>query len=346
MRQLPTRVAATLPADSFSIVMATGIVSIAGYDTGYPLISYALEMAGLTAFTVLLMLIGLRLSQHGPVLAGALRSPTQIFGCYTFVAACDVLDARFLVGSAPPWLLVLLGVPALAGWLSLVPLTWRAMRSVSPRDLRTQARGSWMLAAVGTQSLAIITTDFAMLEQSQALLGWAIAWWVLGMVVYLGTGALIGWRIVAERIHPDDVTPDSWVLMGALAIAALAGGTLLEAAQQPFAFDGLTQIMMPATMAVWICGSLWIPPLVAGEVWRAARGSGVTRYDRARWATVFPLGMYAVASHTLARGWPGPMPSLLVVSQVFFWAALVLWCVTSLGLLRLGLRRLHAGSTK
>lgn len=46
---------------------------------------------------------------------------------------------------------------------------------------------------------------------------------VLSVLLYLVTAWLIGRRVVTTPIAANDVTPDTWILMGALAINALAG---------------------------------------------------------------------------------------------------------------------------
>jgi tellurite resistance protein TehA-like permease len=54
-------------------------------------------------------------------------------------------------------------------------------------------------------------------------------------------------------------------------------------------------------------------------------------YDVRRWATVFPLGMYAVASIALGRlrglGW------MVTFGHVFTWIALAVWALTLVGML-------------
>lgn len=136
------------------------------------------------------------------------------------------------------------------------------------------------------------------------------------------------------------MTPDSWVLMGALAIATLAGASIAGAARHLEVIGWLVGMMGPATLAVWIFGTAWIPALLVGEVWRFTRSGAAPGYERSRWATVFPLGMYAAATYALAAE-VVPAQSLERVSMAFFWAALLAWCLTSYGLIRAGRRKLR-----
>lgn len=334
VRHLP----AAVPVDSFSVVMATGILSVAAAAGGYRYLSYTLTALATAVFTALVALVAWRVTSRAQPSLGNLRDPTHVSGLYTFVAACDVLDASFYRGALA--LAVALGMAALAGWLVLAPTMWRAVRSRSLPELRRQARGRWLLAAVGTHSLAVTAAHLATVTAGtvvRVLLLAALTWWVLGVLVYLSVTMVILWGALANPLSPRDVTPDSWILMGGLAIAAFAGGELLAAGVSP-ASPWLAGSMVPTTLAVWIAGSVWIPALVAAEAW-AGWGRRLPGYQRPRWATVFPLGMYAAATYSLASGLGG-RPALETVAHAAFGVALAVWCLTTVGLLRQGWRRL------
>lgn len=51
-----------------------------------------------------------------------------------------------------------------------------------------------------------------------------------------------------------------------------------------------------------------------------ARGLSI-RYDSGRWSTVFPLGMFSLASHELGST-VGGLPDLGTVASVAFWVGL------------------------
>lgn len=306
--------------------MATGIVSIAAHDAGRAGIANALGVLAAAVFAGLAVLLAGRLRCR---LADP-HDPTVVFGLYTFVAACGVLDAR--LGHRLLGLVVGLGVAQAVAWLALLPVVWTALRSTSLGWLRRRARGSWLLAAVGAQSLAITAVELSWAGATRPLLGAALVWWVLGLMMYLATATLIVWRALSTPVAPEEVSPDSWVLMGALAISALAGAELALAAGRAGVFPWLPAVMSPAAGAVWVLASAWIPLLVAGECWRLHRlGRAAVRYTRHRWAMVFPLGMYAAASYTLAQSLPG-QHQLVTVSHMFFWVALLAWCAAASGL--------------
>jgi tellurite resistance protein TehA-like permease len=55
------------------------------------------------------------------------------------------------------------------------------------------------------------------------------------------------------------------------------------------------------------------------------------RYTTPLWSMVFPLGMYAVASHRLSL--VAEVPALQSMSRVMAWIALAVWSATGIGLL-------------
>ena len=69
---------------------------------------------------------------------------------------------------------------------------------------------------------------------------------------------------------------------------------------------------------------------MAAEAWRAR--AGWPGFELSRWATVFPLGMYAVACTALGTVGPTARTILRDVSTVMFWIALAAWCATAIGM--------------
>jgi len=79
----------------------------------------------------------------------------------------------------------------------------------------------------------------------------------------------------------------------------------------------------------WVVATAWIPALVAAE-WRRVRDRRF-RFERARWSTVFPLGMYVVACATVADA--TSFAGLQEASAALYWVALAAWCLTAVGAL-------------
>ena len=108
---------------------------------------------------------------------------------------------------------------------------------------------------------------------------------------------------------------DHWVAGGALAISALAAGKVTEAAAALGQFSGQHQILTTSTLVLWCLAMVWLLPLVAGEGIRPR-----LTYDVRRWATVFPLGMYAACSLTV--GQVTGISAITSFGRVWTWVAL------------------------
>lgn len=122
---------------------------------------------------------------------------------------------------------------------------------------------------------------------------------------------------------------DHWVAGGALAISALAAGKVTEAAAALGQFSGQHQILTTSTLVLWCLAMVWLLPLVAGEGLRPR-----LTYDVRRWATVFPLGMYAACS--LAIGQVTGITGIADFGQVWTWVAFTVSLLALGGLFRHG----------
>ena len=322
------------PPDVFAVVMATGIVSVAGYNHGYWRLGIALSILAMVVFAGLGVGFLLWATAQRARVMVLTRNPDVALRMFTFVAACAVLDVRWGDHPAAGWLLDGL---ALAAWLVLVPLAAVDVSSRPKVDLREHAHGAWLLPSVATAGLAATGTDLAIDVRWPALVVLAALAWVLAMVLYLLVTWLIAWRALAASLAPDEVTPDSWILMGALAIIALAGDHILAAVHALNAPIGLVAWTRPVTLGAWVLASLWIPVLLYAEVWRADHVPGSLRYQGVWWAAAFPLGMYSAASAATATQLH--MLSLGTISLVFFWVAFTVWMLVAIGLLHSAVRR-------
>ncbi len=141
------------------------------------------------------------------------------------------------------------------------------------------------------------------------------------------------WRTVAERQdharRGGAYEPDTWILMGGLAIATLAGDNI-----HSLAAAWLAGPLLVVTVVTWVVATLWIPPLIYFGLHRIGQRPDMLHFAGVWWALVFPLGMYAAASYTMAAELG--QRSLITVSLVFFWDALAAWLIVVVaGLLRM-----------
>lgn len=297
--------------DAFSVVMATGILSIGARDHQYGWLSDALG-----ALATLLLLV-LLVAAARVVTGWDRHDPDVTLRLFTFVAACAVLDSRLV---AHPVGVRVLGGMALAAWLMLAVLTWRNMAARGLVELRARAHGAWELASVGTSGLAILAVQVARHTGDRGWLAVAVTVWLLAIAIYTLMTWLILWRTAHERKDREGFEPDDWILMGALAIATLAGHAIYSQAA-----DWLAGPVRVATIVTWAVASAWIPPLVYLVLHRVNRRPAVLQLTGAWWALVFPLGMYSVATGVIAAELRAP--ALQTVSLVFFWNALIAWVI-------------------
>lgn len=323
------------PPDVFAVVMATGILSVAAADHGYRDLDAGLSLVAAAAFVVLGLGFVIRAATHLSRVVRPTRDPDVALRMFTFVAACTVLAGH--PGRAPVAAWLLSGL-AVAGWVVLVPLAVADLTSCRLAYLRDQAHGAWLLPSVATSGMAGTLAQLAASARSPLLLVGAAVGVLLAIVTYLAVASLIIWRSLSQPLTPDRIPPDSWILMGALAIAALACSRILTAVQVLGAPAALGQAARILMFALWAAASVWVPALLYGQIWRSDHMLGTLHYERAWWSAVFPLGMYATASWATGAG-PG-MARLATISLVFFWVAFTAWVLVAMGLIHSGVARL------
>jgi tellurite resistance protein TehA-like permease len=314
--------------------MATGILSVAASSHQYWRLSVALCIVALATFGAVGLAFISWLGTCWARVVMLMRDPDVVMRLFTFVVACAVLGVRF--GDYPTAVWVLGGL-AVVAWLVLVPMAAVDVSTRPTSDLRELVRGSWLLPSVATVSLAITMANLAILARARWLLMSATGAWILGVVFYLAVIYLVGWRVLMKPLTPGEVTPDSWVLMGALAITALAGDHIVTAVRTLNVSGDFAQWAQAVTFGAWLLASLWIPVLLYAQIWRTDQMVGSLRYQTSWWATVFPLGMYSVACAATATQLQ--MRSLWTVSLVFFWIGFTAWTFVATGLLRCAFKR-------
>jgi tellurite resistance protein TehA-like permease len=311
--------------DVFATVMATGIVSIAAGDHHYWKLSDALGVLATLCFAVLVAVVIAAAVARSRKLFRDLTDPDVTLRLFTFVAACAVLDTRLSFNLA---MLRVLGVVALLAWLGLIVLTARNMSAHRWAALRDHAHGAWELASVGTSGLAIVMGQISNYTGHRGWLLVAVPVWLSAIAIYALMTSLILWRAIVERRDRDGFAPDSWIMMGGLAIATVAGDVLH---QQLSGWPAAA--VRTVTIVTWVVATLWIPPLIYFGLHRITQRPDVLQFTGAWWSLVFPLGMYSVATHAMAA--EVGARSMQTVSLVFFWDAFAVWLIVAVaGMLR------------
>lgn len=311
--------------------MATGIVSVALHLLHYEVFSLVLLVVAAVAYLTLIALTALRFGRHRTRFVNDLFEPRLNVGFFTFVAGTGVLGVRVFEEGYLEAALVLWGV-AVAAWVLLTYGIGTIFVIGVEADLRRTISANWYLIVVATQSMSILATDLSRHFNPHELLFAAFCLWVVGLALYVGVVLAVSARLLLARVRPSEFTPHYWISMGALAISSLAGSRLLAAAPRLDFLVALHGFIAGLTVAVWALAAWWIPLLVALEGWRVLGSEEGRRHDPRRWATVFPLGMFTVASAHL--GAVIAVGALVTFARGFLWLAVAAWAVTAAATIR------------
>ena len=123
-----------------------------------------------------------------------------------------------------------------------------------------------------------------------ALVFTALAYYLLGAMLYVLLSALILFRWVFRPMHPAEMRSPWWINMDAVAIATLAGARLMALPANDPNLVLVQRFVAPFTVLLWATSTFWIPLLVILFIWKELkRGPG--GYDPGLWSVVFPLGI-------------------------------------------------------
>lgn len=318
---------------NFALVMASGILAIGFHTLHFEALADALGAFAFGAWVLLLLLSGLRLVRYPAAVRIDLLNPRMVFSYFTLVAATSIVG---LLLHQRGWVQAAIGCWALAfiAWCLLLYLAFSVLTFLTHEHNVNIVHGGWLIAIVGTQSLVLLGARIA-----PDLGRWAMYMmvevhmlWGLGLCFYGIFVTLFCYRIFFLTLRPQDVSPLLWVIMGAAAISANAGTTLIIedprlpflVAQRPF-IEGIT-------LMIWSWATWWLPMLALFGLWKHGINRAPLRYEPVMWSAVFPLGMYAVASARL--GLAAEFPPLQWISQGMIWVALAAWVLALAGLLQ------------
>jgi tellurite resistance protein TehA-like permease len=344
LRLLPRRFGAWLASlaalrpDSFAFIMATGIVSNALFLEGYRELSGILFDLNALAYPWLAILITVRALRFPEELVADLTDPRLVFSFFTLIAANGVFGAGLHLRGVHREALDL-WLFSLPVWAVLIYFSFGAFVFRNDWRLANVIDGGWLLAIVATQSLVILGT---LIAPSTSFSGSVFVLihmlWGVGIGLYAIYVALLSHRLFFVAVRPDDLTPILWVVMGAAAISANAGSTLLLADSAMPSLIAMRALVEGATLILWAWAAFWIPLLVLFGIWK----HGVCRvplvFSPMLWAIVFPLGMFAVASLRLSL--VADFPPLRAFSLAMLWISVAAWAATFLGLVLASWRRL------
>ncbi len=325
----------TLDPGCFALVMATGIVSIDAQQHNMPRLARALFALNIVAYTVLLLLTGLRVVQARRELLADFINPARGAGFLTFAAGSCVLASQcLLVVPSPTWAVALTVVGAI-GWTLVLYLFLLAVTTAQNKPEFAQSiNGGWLVVVVATQGLAVALT-LLVADGGQAVTGFwlfiALCLFMVGDALYLILITLIAYRLLFLPMTPRQFTAPYWINMGALAITTLAGGLLIVHIPQQHVLADLVPFVKGLTLFFWATATWWVPLLLLLEIWRRIRHHQSWRYEVADWNIVFPLGMYTAGTYTLGRALGLDLLQTAPATGVY--VSLLVWAVVGLGAL-------------
>ena len=317
----------------FALVMATGIISNAFFFMGWLALSNALFGINLIAYPVLLLMTLARIGDHPRVIWRDLTDPKIVFSFFTIVAASSVLGVQFDLRGVAAAATVLWLFAFLVGFV-LLYFSFSVLTFLNTAHDANVVHGGWLIAIVGTQSLVLLGARVA--EHSLEAAGWIFILihmlWGIGIALYGIFVTLFSYRIFFFEVEPKDVTPLHWVVMGAAAISANAGTTLiLSESHLPF-LQAMRPFVDGVTLIIWAWGTWWIPLLIVFGVWaHGIRKLSIT-YTPALWSLVFPLGMYSLSTFRLSLA--TQFPPLQNLGLALVWIAFAVWVATFIGMIR------------
>ncbi|AYF79249.1 hypothetical protein D7D52_21285 [Nocardia yunnanensis] len=279
-----------------AFVMATGILSVGLHLTGFePLSRAALALAAMVWLALAADFVSRLLFTHTRWETEADTPPAL-----TAVAATTVLGVRI----------------SLLGWhfaatalLVIAVILWPVLMALVIGHWGRRMPGAVFLVCVATEGLAVLSGTLAAAGVGDWLATAALVCFVLGGLLYAAAFT----RFDLTQIWRG--AGDQWVMTGALAISALAGSKLVGwhgwTGTPHTALRVVTLALLGVNLAFYVL-------LMVAEAVRFRPG-----YNVRRWATVFPLGMTAVAvlstGAALDLGWARVLGRVLLAVAGLVW---------------------------
>lgn len=323
---------ASFPAVYFSMVMATGIVSIAVHAAGIPILGSILMWLNVVLYCAFwVLLIGRAAVDPGSFLQD-LTNFRVAPGFFTLVAGTSVLARQLLIIDSESRIATAMLWIAFPLWAALIYVIFTAFTVKENKPTLAEGiHGGWLLSVVATQAVAVLTALLARqwLNYQQLMIFVSLVLWLCGGMLYIWIISLIFYRYTFFKFVPSDLMPPYWINMGAMAISTLAGATLIQnAGLAPFIQDMLPFIK-GFTMFFWATATWWIPMLLILGFWRHVYKRFALKYDPLYWGAVFPLGMYSVSTYQLFHALQ--ISFLDWLPRLFAYVSLAAWIVTFVG---------------
>ena len=336
--KLPDRIRpliADMSPACFAMLMSTGIVSIACHLSGLGFLAMPLFWLNLGFYLILWLLTALRLRFYPRQVLSDLNNHSRGVEFFTMVAGTCILGSQMVIlKNAGAWALGfwVLGI-TLAVLLIYGVLTALIIRADKP-GLGEGINGDWLVITVSIQSISIliclVVPQFP--GHREELLFCALCLFLVGAMLSFLVITLIFYRILFFQLEPQAFEPSYWIIAGVDAITTFAGATLVTNSYGSRVLEPILHFLVGCTIFFWAAATWWIPLLIILLAWRHLIRRVPLVYAPSYWGMVFPLGMYATCTLHLAG--IIHLAFLIKIARACLYAALALWLLTFLGLLR------------
>lgn len=321
-----------LPPGYFALVMSSGIISYAFHKIGIPMLADALYVLTLLAWMCLIFLSVWRVIRFPQAVKIDLLSIRRVFAYFTLVVATSIVGVLLNLHG---WyqLAIFCWIFSFLIWSTLLYLSFSVLTFLTHETSVNVVHGDWLTSIVATQALVLLGAQITpqLGEYAGYMLIEIHMLWMLGLSFYSIFITLFCYRIFFLSFKPEDTSPLLWVIMGAAAVSANAGTSLLVTeTNMPFLL-ALKPFIDGVSLMLWAWSTWWIPMLIIFGLWKHAIRHYPLRYEPALWSMVFPLGMYAVASFKL--GLATGFSPLEWISRSMVWVAFGTLCLVMLGML-------------
>jgi tellurite resistance protein TehA-like permease len=318
----------------FAMVMATGIVSIAGHFLGAHFISQPLLWMNVGFYIILWLLFILRIFISPSGFFGDFVNFERGPGFFTIIAGTCILGSQFSAILKADGLASWILYAGIGLWLFIVYAIF-FLFTICPEKppLQEGIDGAWLVATVATQSISILSALVSSRFPAHAaiFLFISIGFFFAGIFLYALVIMLIFYRWIYLKIKPKEVDPTYWINMGAVAISTLAGATLAENSSRALFLDGLHHFLVAFTIMLWATATWWIPLLVLLGLWKYPYSGEKFTYSPKYWSMVFPLGMYTTCTYNLHK--VTSLGFIFSIAHYFYFFAVIAWTLTFLGML-------------